>query len=416
MNLLSQLRNWLQATFHRSTLESHMDTELQFHINAYAEDLIRKGIPQDEAFRRAKLEFGGVELTKEECREQRGVRFLETFVQDLRYAARTLRKSPGFTAIAVLTLALGIGANTAIFSLVNGILLHPLPYAQPEQLVSITGTYPKGVFVAMREEIRTMDVAAYSENHEVNLAGRGEPVRLTCALVSAELFSLLRARPELGRIFEPGEDLTGQDSYVVLSHALWEQQFNRDPSIIGRSIQLEGVNRQVLGVMPADFRFPSSITQLWLPLHNDPRAAVPYWAGDFMPVIGRLHPGIPFRRRVPRFAPFNRTSRNSFPGPMPATWNADVSVVELQNGMVADVRSRLFILLAAVALVLLIACANVANLTLSRSVTREKEMALRSALGANGRRLTTQLLTESVLLASLGGVLGLLFATRASPC
>jgi putative ABC transport system permease protein len=193
--------------------------------------------------------------------------------------------------VAVITLALGIGANTAIFSLVNGILLVSLPFPKPADLVSVTGTYPKGAIVAMREQVHAMDVAAYAEGHEFNLTRFGEPVRLTGTEVSAELLSVLGAQPELGRTFRPGEDTVGGDNYVVLSHALWEQRFGRDPAIIGRSIELEGVSRQVVGVMPATFNFPSPKTQLWVPLHNDPRNTPTYWAGDFMPVIGRLHPG-----------------------------------------------------------------------------------------------------------------------------
>src|ERR1700736_3451839 len=204
---------------------------------------------------------------------------MESLWNDLRYALRMLRKSPGFTSVAVLTLGLGIGANTAIFSLVDGILLLPLPYSHPEQLVSVNGSYPKGALVAMREQVRTMDVGAYAEGHDFNLTGNGEPVRLTGALVSAELLSILGVRPELGRTFYPGEDNAGQDNFVVLSHGLWEQRFGRDPTIIGRSVQLEGVSRQVVGVMPADFRFPSAKTQIWIPLHNDPRNVVDYWAG-----------------------------------------------------------------------------------------------------------------------------------------
>ncbi len=330
--------------------------------------------------------------------------------QDLRYGLRMLAKNPGFTAIAVLTLALGIGANTAIFSLVDGILLQPLPYAKPEQLVSVTGSYPRGAFVAMRAQVRTLDVATYAEGHEFNLTGQGEPVRLAGTLVSAELFSLLNARPEKGRTFYPGEDTAGQDNYVILSHALWARRFAGDPSIIGRSIELEGVNRQVVGVMPENFRFPSAKTELWIPLHNDPRAVFEYWAGDFMPVIGRLRrDGIAQARAEIRT--FQSRVFALFPWAMPSSWNADVTVIALQNGMVADVRVRLLLLLAAVALVLLIACANVANLTLSRAATREKEINIRFALGAARQRIARQLLTESVLLASMGGLLGLLFAS-----
>ncbi|MGA2102565.1 MAG: ABC transporter permease [Candidatus Sulfotelmatobacter sp.] len=327
--------------------------------------------------------------------------------QDVRYALRQLRKSLGFTAVASFTLALGIGANTAIFSLVGGILLQPLPYPRPSELVSVTGTYPKGAFAAMREQVHTMEVAAYAEGHEFNLSHVGNPVRLTGSAVSAEFFSVLGTRPEVGRSFSAGEDAPGEDRFVILSHDLWEQRFSSDPSIIGRSIELEGVGRQVVGVMPADFHFPSSKTQLWVPLHNEPNNPSTYWAGDFMPVIGRLRPGSSAAQAGAEIRLFQSRVLALFPWTMPASWNADVSVVSLRNGMVADVRSRLLLLLGAVALVLMIACANVANLTLSRSVVREKEMGIRAALGAAPRRIVRQLLTESVLLAMVGAALGL---------
>ncbi len=335
---------------------------------------------------------------------------MTSLLQDVRYALRQLRKSPSFTVVAVLTLALGIGANTAIFSLVDGILLVPLPYSKPEQLVSVTGTYPRGGFVAMRDQVHTMDVATYAEGHEFNLTGLGEPVRLTGTLVSAELFSVLGVRPALGRTFYPGEDTAGQDNYVVLSHVLWQQRFGSDASVVGRAIEIEGASRQVLGVMPAEFRFPSPKTQIWLPLHNDPRNTLSYWATDYMPVVGRLRPGATLEQAHAEIRMFQSHVGELFPWKMPAEWNADVSVVHLQNGMVADVRTRLLMLLGAVALILLIACANVANLMLSRAATREKEISIRSALGAGRSRIARQLLTESVVLASLGGLLALAFA------
>jgi len=330
--------------------------------------------------------------------------------QDVRFGLRQLRKSIGFTAVAAFTLALGIGANTAIFSLVSGILLQPLPYPRPAELVSITGTYPKGAFAAMREQINTMDVAAYAEGHEFNLTHVGEPVRLTGTAVSAELFSILGTRPELGRTFASGEDAPGRDNYVILSHDLWEQRFGGDPAIVGKSIALEGISREVVGVMPADFNFPSAKSQLWVPLHNEPQNPATYWAGDYMPVIGRLRPGVSISQAGAEVRLFQSHVFALFPWTMPKSWNADVSVVELRTGMVADVRTRLLLLLGAVALVLLIACSNVANLMLSRAATREKEMGIRSALGAAPRRLARQLLTESVLLSAVGAVLGFLLA------
>ena len=216
---------------------------------------------------------------------------MTVLIQDIRFALRQLRKSLGFTAVAAFTLALGIGANTAIFSLVSGILLQPLPYPRPSELVSVTGDYPKGAFAAMREQVHTMEVAAYAEGHEFNLSHVGNPVRLTGTAVSAEFFSVLGSRAELGRTFSSGEDAPGSDRYVILSHDLWVQRFSSDPSIVGKAIELESVGRQVVGVMPAEFHFPSSKTQLWVPLHNEPTNPSTYWAGDFMPVIGRLRPG-----------------------------------------------------------------------------------------------------------------------------
>ena len=412
MRLWTRIHSWLRAMLGRTRMENEMDAELRFHIEAYTEDLMRGGMAREEAMRRARLEFGGIERAKEECREARGLSFFETFSQDLRYGARSLRKSRGFTAVAVITLALGIGANTAIFSLVNAVLLVPLPYGKPEQLVSITGTYPKGAFVAMRNELRTMDVAAYFEGHEFNLTGRGEPVHLTATLVSAELFSVLGARAELGRTFDRGEDLPARNGYVILSHAFWQERFAGDATIIGHAVELEGVSREVVGVMPADFRFPSTKTQVWVPLDNDPRNTVAYWAGDFMPVIGRLRSGATLEQARDETRVFQSRVFQLFPWTMPASWNADVSVVTLQNGMVAEVRTRLLMLLGAVAMILMIACSNVANLTLSRAATREKEIGIRFALGAGRGRIIRQLLTESVLLALAGGLLGLLLAIR----
>ena len=409
---LRQLLRRLGSFFRRNQLDRDLDAEISAHLELAIEENLQRGLSPTEAHRQALLRFGGQQQAREQHRDARGLPFLDTLLLDLRFAARMLRKSPGFTAVAVLTLALGIGANTAIFSLVNGILLVPLPYPQPEKLVSINGTYPKGGVVAMREQVHTMDVAAYYEGHEFNLTGQGEPLRLTGTVVSAEFFSVLGARSELGRTFVSGEDTSGQDNYVVLSHALWQQRFGSDPAIIGRPIQLEGVSREVVGVMQPDFRFPSPKTQIWVPLSNDPRNAILYWADDFMPVIGRLRLGVTLEQARTEIRMFQARVGALFPWTMPKDWNADVSVLPLRSGMVADIRLRLLMLLGAVTLVVLIACANVANLTLARSATREKEIAVRTSLGAGRRRIVSQLLTESVLLAGFGGLLGLLLAAK----
>lgn len=401
------------AMFRRTRDSRELETEISHHLDRAIEENLQAAMSPQEARRRALIHFGGTQQAREAAHEVRSLHWLETLAQDLRYGARMLRKYPGFTLVSVLTLALGIGANTAIFSLVDSILLRPLPFAQPENLVSLTGTYPKGAFVALRDQVRSMDVATYAEGHELNLTEQGEePVRLTGALVSAEFFMVLGVRPVLGGPFTPGDDKAGQDNYVILSHSVWQQRFGSDPSIIGRNIKLEGVSRQVRGVMPADFHFPSAKTQVWIPLHNDPSDTIAYWAGDFMPIIGRLRPGAGIPRARTEIRLFQSGVGKLFPWAMPDSWNANISVVELKHDMVSDVRSRLILLLGAVGLILLIACVNVANLALSRAGTREKEIALRLAMGADARRVIRQLLTESVLLALIGGILGLLLATQ----
>lgn len=402
--------SWLTRMIHKSRADKQLDSELRFHVEQQIAENVASGMSLEEARRRARLEFGGIDQVREDCREAHRGHLVETILQDIRYGARMLRKNPSFTMIAVLTLALGIGANTAIFSLVDGVLLRALPFSHADQLACITGTFPKGAFADMRKQIRTMDVGAYYEGYELNLTGVGDPVRLNGTLSSSELFSVLGTSAQIGRTFAPGEDIAGKNSFVILSHALWQRRFSGDPNIVGHSIDLEGVHREIIGVMPAKFRFPSAQTDVWIPLDMDPRNEVHYWGNDFMPVVGRLRLRATLEQARAEIRLFQSHARTIFPWPMPETWNQDVSVVRLQTAVVGDFRDRLLILLGAVALVLLIACANVANLTLSRAATRRKEIALRTSLGASRARIVRQLITETIVLATFGGMLGLVFA------
>lgn len=401
----------IKAMVKRRQLERDLEDELQFHLAMRKEKLEHDGAHDGRSVNAAaRRRFGNVTLLKEVCREMWTFHSFEMLLQDLRFGIRALAKTPGFTAIAILTLTLGIGANTAIFSLVNGVVLRPLPYPQPDMLVSITDSFPQGALVAMRGTLKTMQVAGYSEGQELNLTGLGDPERLYGTSVSANFFSILKTQAERGRTFSEGEDQPGKDALVILSHALWQKKFGGDTTVIGRWLTLEGIQRQVIGVMPAGFSFGSPKTEFWIPLHLDPRVVGAYWGGGFMPLIGRLRSGESIKQAGAEIRQALPRLRSLFPWRMPdALWSA-AHVVSLQESMVGDVRTKLLILLSAIGLVLLIACVNVANLLLSRASTRQREMAVRTALGAARWRICRQLLTESILLAAGGGGFGILLA------
>jgi predicted permease len=422
MRIIGEMLRRVRVLTRRSEFGRELDEEIRLHREMKARELVARGLAEEDARHAANRAVGNSMSLSERAREAWGWRWLEDFAQDLRFGARMLRKNPGFAATAVLTLALGIGANTAIFSVVNGVLLRQLPYSDSERLVW-AGEYwprindevvPNPDYTNWKLNNRDFEsLAAFDSGNQMNITGAGEPERVESVLVTASFTSVLAVQPSLGRSFLTEEGEPGAKLVAILSDAFWKRKFGEAQDILGRDIALNGQLYTVVGVMPEKFRFPDRRPnpEILLPFQLPPKVDWNVGRVSLTRVIGRLKPGLSVAQAKAELAGLSKQAEKDIPAMfVHARDGMEVRVTGLHEKLVGDTRPTLLILLAAVGLVLLIGCVNLANLQLARSANRQKELAVRAAIGAGRTRLMRQLLTEATLIAALGAVVGLLLA------
>jgi len=397
----------LRSLFRRDKVEAEMDDELRFHLERQIEKLVATGLTRDEAVRQARILLGGPEQLKEDCRQARGVQLLENCLRDLRYSLRMLRKSPGFTIVAVLTLALGIGANTAIFSVIDSVLLSPLPYPDPERLVTIKQNDSLRNIDDIRQQTKTLAHGGGITTERMDLTGGPEPLQIRAAYVNAGLLETLGVAPMLGRLISPEEDVKGGPHNMVITHHFWREFFGADPNVLGRSLTLNGNRYTVIGVMPANFALPEDATDIFVSLWVVYPEAAPFRGVHFMHTYWRLNSGATLEQAQADLTGIADRLAKQYPD---TEGKRQKTLVPLHQFLVADIRPALLVLFDAVGLVFLIACANFAGLLTARAISRRQEFVLRASLGAGRSRLLVQSVTESVVLSLLGGALGLALA------
>ena len=420
MPLAVKVRSFLRNLISSRHVATDLDAEVRSHLAMLTAENLRAGMSLQEAQRQARLELGGVDQVKEQVSEIRLGNWLHSVVSDCRYVVRQLGRSPGFTIISILTLALAIGANTALFSVINGVLLNPLPYPHPEQLVTLheskpnfnTGSISYPNFLDWQKDNHTLSSLAVSRSYSFSLTNLGEAEQIPAQFVTSDFFPILGVNPTLGRALVPADDQKGAAAVALVSAGFWKRKLGSASDAVGKSLVLDGKSYTIVGVIPPDFDLSLgsfSASEIYVPVVQwSNELLFSRGAGLGFHGIGRLKPGTTINQARADFAGVTRNLAAAYPE---VDQGIGAALIPFKQSLVGGVKPFLLVLFCAVGFVLLIACANIANLLLVRSVGRAREFAVRAALGARKSRLIRQLLTESILLALLGGALGLLLAT-----